>query len=280
MTAIERALAKWRRVVGEEHVLVDDASRAAAATATFATEQRVPAIVRPRSRDEVQACLRIAGEQRIAVYPSSRGGNWGYGSRVPVRDGCVLLDLGRMCRIVGFDAELATVTVEPGVTFAQLYEFLEAQGGTLFASVTGSAPETSVVANVLERGDGSGPYGDRFAHAWAMEVVLPTGELIHTGFGRWDGARATAAARWGVGPALDGLFTQSNLGVVTQLTIGLLPVPRFAHFAFVSIRDAESLPRLVDALRRLRLDGTVRSPTALWNAEKALTLLGQYPWQA
>jgi hypothetical protein len=44
-------------------------------------------------------------------YPISRGKNWGYGSRVPARDGCVLLDLGRMNRIVGFSEKLAYVTV-------------------------------------------------------------------------------------------------------------------------------------------------------------------------
>jgi 4-cresol dehydrogenase (hydroxylating) len=274
------ALAEWRQLVGAEHVHDDAATRAAAATATFATTQRVPAVVRPGDRAEVQACLRVAQRRRVPMYPVSRGCNWGYGSRVPVRDGCVILDLGRLDRITRFDRELACVTVEPGVTFRQLYQFLEERGGEFYASVTGSAPDTSVLGNAIERGDGAGPYGDRFAHAWELEVVLPTGEVVHTGFGRWHDARAAMAARWGVGPALDGLFSQSNLGVVTRLTIGLLPLPRFAQLGFVSIRAAESLPRLHDALRRLRLDGTLRSPMALWNADKALTLLGQYPWQA
>lgn len=274
------ALADWRRVVGEDHVLVDGATRSAAATATFATTQSVAALVRPGSVDEVRACLRVAQRERVAVFPTSRGGNWGYGSRVPLVDGGVVLDLGRLDRIVDFDGELCSVTVEPGVTFRQLHAFLEAQGGRWMASVTGSSPDTSVLANVIERGDGTGPYGDRFAHAWNMEVVLPTGELVHTGFGRWSEARAARCGRWGVGPALDGIFTQSSFGVVTRLTIGLLPLPRYAHLAFVSVRTDDKLPRLIDALRRLRFDGTVRSTYALWNGDKALTLVGQYPWAA
>lgn len=54
------------------------------------------------------------GLLRVPVYPTSRGRSWGFGSRVPAADGCVLLDLGRMNRIVGFDERLAYVTVEPG----------------------------------------------------------------------------------------------------------------------------------------------------------------------
>src|SRR5262249_35375469 len=136
MDALASALAAWRRVVGEDHVLVDGATRAAVATATFATTQSVPAGGRPPPRGGVRACLRIAHERRVPVYPVSGGRNWGYGSRVPVRDGCVVLDLGRLDRIVRFDGELATVTVEPGVTFAQLHEYLEAQGGRWLMSVT------------------------------------------------------------------------------------------------------------------------------------------------
>ena len=64
--------------------------------------------------------MRIANRWKVAVYPISSGRNWGYGSRVPAADGCVLLDLGRMNQIVDFNEELGYVTVEPGVTQAQL----------------------------------------------------------------------------------------------------------------------------------------------------------------
>src|SRR5207244_2148969 len=124
---------------------------AAAATATFATTARSPAIIRPASRAEVQEAVRIANRYRTPLYPVSAGKNWGYGSRVPVRDGCVLMELGRMARILDFDEDLAYVTVEPGVTPRQLLAFLREQGSRLRLGLTGSTLDASLIGNVLER---------------------------------------------------------------------------------------------------------------------------------
>lgn len=276
--ALAPALAAFAAAVGAEHVVTDAPALDAAATATFATRPRSPAIVRPGSREEVQACLAVANRFGVAVYPVSRGRNWGFGSRVPTRDGAVLLDLGRMNRIVDFDEALAYVTVEPGVTFADLYAFLRARGSRLFASTTGGSPHSSVVGNALERGDGSGPLGDRLAHTCAFEVVLPTGEVVHTGHDRFAGAHVAPLFRWGVGPALDGLFSQSNLGVVTRLTLWLSPLPRWLALVRFSVVDPARLRTMVDACRVLRLDGTLRSVVGIWNDYRVLSTRGQYPW--
>jgi 4-cresol dehydrogenase (hydroxylating) len=275
--ALDDALAAFRDAVGAEHVITDPAARAAAETATFATSQRIPAIVRPASRAEVEACLRVANRFHVPVYPTSRGKNWGFGSRVPVRD-AVLLDLGRMDRIVDFDETLGWITVEPGVTFAQLYDFLRTRGSRLFVSTTGTTPHASVLANTLERGDGSGPYGDRPAHACALEVVLPTGEVVHTGHDRFAGARAAPVFRWGVGPSLDGLFSQSNLGVVTRATVWLAPLPRFLAVARFGVIDPARLRVMVDACRALRQDGTLRGTVGIWNDVRVLSTRRQYPF--
>ncbi len=266
-----------RAVVGDEHVRVDAAELERAGTATFATSQRIAAIVRPGSRAEVQECVRVAREHAVALYAVSRGKNWGLGSRVPPRD-AVLLELGRMNRIVAFDEELAWVTVEPGVDFGQLYDFLRDRGSRLFANTTGASPHASVVGNALERGDGTGPYGDRAAHVCALEAVLATGECVRTGFGRFDGTPLAPLHRWGVGPSLDGLFTQSNLGIVTQMTLWLSPLPRCLSAVRFSIKDPARLAALVDALRRLRLDGTLRSVVGIWNDYRVLSTRRQYPW--
>ena len=120
------------------------------------------------------------------------------------------------------------MTVEAGVTFNQLHAYLSEQNSGLFMSVTGSSGTASLIGNLVERGIGRGPYGDRFAHVCALEVVLPTGETVRTGFDRFDHAKSNRLHRWGVGPYVDGLFTQSSLGIVTRATIWLLPLPQ--HF--------------------------------------------------
>src|SRR4051794_25613565 len=112
----ENARHQFSEAVGAGNVITDPGSLRAAEAGTFKTGHAVPAIVRPGSREEVQECLRIANRCAVSVYPVSSGKNWGYGSRMPSADNCVLLDLGRMNRIVDFSEDLGYVTVEPGVT--------------------------------------------------------------------------------------------------------------------------------------------------------------------
>jgi 4-cresol dehydrogenase (hydroxylating) len=139
------ALEQWIRIVGQEHVVTDARALRAAETGTYATGHRIPAIVRPADRAQVQECMRAAQRTGVSVYPISSGRNWGYGSRMPASDGCVLLDLGRMNRIVDFSEELAYVTVEPGVTQAQLYSFLQERRSGLWMDATGASPDCSLI---------------------------------------------------------------------------------------------------------------------------------------
>ena len=269
-SSLNRALDAWRSAIGAENVITDPHALDAAATATFATLQRLAGIVRPGDRDGVQAVVRAANEHRLPLYPVSRGRNWGLGSRVPCRDGCVLLDLGRMHRILDFSEKLAFITVEPGVTFSQVYEFLRERGSTLMAPVTGGPPDGSLIGNALERGDGAGPYGDRWLHACGLEVILPTGRCIHTGFGRFAGCRATPVSRHGVGPGLDGLFAQSNLGIVTAMTFWLLPRPAHIVQFVVRMHGRRELAAFLEAAGRLVLQ-SVLAPNccSVWNGTKA-----------
>ena len=266
-------------IVGHENVTADPVARAAAATATFPTSARVPLIVRPATRDEVQACVRVAASHRIALYPISTGLNWGYGSRVPASDDNVILDLGRMRRIVDFSEALAYVTVEPGVTQQQLFDFLREQRSGLWMDATGTSPSASLIGNTMERGFGHTPYGDHFAHVCAFEVVLGDGSVIETGFGRFGNVAAAPVYRWGLGPVLDGLFTQSNFGIVTRMTIWLMPAPETFQAYFFRCDRADGLRPAIDALRPLKLSGTLRSAAHIGNDYKVLNGLQQYPWE-
>jgi 4-cresol dehydrogenase (hydroxylating) len=268
----------WIDIVGADHVVEDPAMLRRAETATFATTQHVPLIVRPGSRDEVQACVRVANTHRIAMYPVSSGRNWGYGSKVPAGEDNVVLDLSRMNRIVELNEALAYVTVEPGVTQQQLYDYLQSRGSRLWMDATGSSPDCSLIGNTMERGFGHTPYGDHFAHVCALEVVLPTGERIETGFGRFSEASARSVYRWGVGPVLDGLFTQSNLGIVTRMTIWLMPAPEHFEAFFFRCDHEHGLAAALDAIRPLRLNGTLRSAVHIGNDYKVLNGIRQYPW--
>jgi 4-cresol dehydrogenase (hydroxylating) len=277
--ALTHALDAWASALGTTYVVRDHDELKAAGTATFATNPQVLGILRPGSRDEVQECVRIANRFRVPVYPVSSGKNWGYGSRAPVSDGA-LLDLQRLNRIVDFDEDLAYVTLEPGVTQRQLHEFLLKRKSGLWMDATGASPECSIIGNTLERGFGHTPMAEHCSYVCGFEVVLPSGECIDTGFSRFEGAKAGPLGRWGVGPSLDGLFSQSNLGIVTRMTVWLMPAPeRFEAFFFLCRRE-DGLGPLIEALRPLRRNGLLRSAIHIGNDYKVLTATGQYPWEA
>jgi len=275
---LEAAILAWREALGGEFVVTERATLEAAQTTTFYTKQRIPVILKPANREEVQECLRIANRFRVPIYPVSSGLNWGYGSKVPSADGCALLELARMNRILDFREDLAYVTVEPGVTQAQLYRFLQERRSKLWMDATGGSPDSSLIGNTVERGFGHTPYGDHFANSCAYEVVLPAGDLIQTGFARFGNSQAAECYRWGMGQVLDGLFTQSNFGIVTRMTIWLMSAPEYFQAFYFRVDDDNGLAAVVDALRPLRMNGTLRSAMHIANDYKVMTSMRLYPY--
>lgn len=273
------ALEEWRKLLGSDHVIVDRGVLASAETATFPIHHRVPAIIRPANTAQVRECLLIASRYSVPVYPVSAGKNWGYGSRVPSADGCVLIELRRMNRILDFSEELGYVTVEPGVTQRQLYSFLQERKSRLWMDASGASPDSSLIGNTVERGFGHTPYGDHFAHSCGFEVVLPNGEVIETGAARFPDCQTAAVNRWGLGPSLDGIFTQSNLGIVTRMSILLMPAPEVFEAFFFPCDAPDALAALIEALRPLRMQELLRSAMHIANDYKVIGGLRQYPWE-
>jgi 4-cresol dehydrogenase (hydroxylating) len=270
-------LARWIEVLGAPFVVEDRQSLESAETATFPTTQKVPVILRPANKEQIQAVVRIANEYGLPLYPVSSGKNWGYGSGVPVRSGCAVVDLSRLNRITDFSERLGYVTVQPGVTQAQLFGFLAERNSALWMDATGSSPDCSLIGNAMERGFGHTPYGDHFAQVCNLEIVLANGDLIRTGYGSLEGQKAGCVYKWGKGPSLDGLFSQSNFGIVTEMTIWLMPAPRYFQAFFFQCDREEGLGEVVDALRPLRMDGTLRSTVHIGNDYKVLAGIRQFP---
>ncbi len=273
------ALDRLEEVVGSENLLRDPETLARYGLATFSTDMKPSAVLRPGSVAEVQACARLATETGLKLYPISTGLNTGYGDRVPTADGAVILELARLNRIVDFDPDLAYVTVEPGVTQQQLYDFLQTEGADLWLDVTGSYTAHSIIGNIAERGFGHTLYADHAANVGEFEIVLANGELLRTGFGRFDNAKAAAVYPNGVGPALHGLFTQSNLGIITRATVWLMPAPEYVQNFSCSVDDYGQLGELIDRLRPLRLDGTIPSAMHIGNDHKVVSSIMRYPWE-
>ncbi len=274
------AIAMWRRVLGEAHVAEDEATLGEYSRTTAPRWTRPCCILYPRSTEDVQAIVRVASQFNVPLYPISRGKNWGYGDACAPGDGYAIIVFNRMNRIIELNRELAYVVIEPGVSQGQLYEYLRAHAPDLWMDATGAGMEASVVGNALERGFGHSRYSDHVLSIGAMEVVLGDGRVVRTGLSHYENAQAAHVYQHGVGPSLQGLFHQSNVGIVTRVTLFLPPKPECFSFFYLTIEDPTGIGGLVEALRPQRMGGWVQSAVHIGNDLRLLSSMIPYPWEA
>jgi 4-cresol dehydrogenase (hydroxylating) len=216
-------------------------------------DRRPAGVVWPGSAEDVRTVVRLAGQHGVALWPTSTGHNLGLGEYSPVRDAQVVLDLGRrMNAILDIDERLGYAVVQPGVTFGQLRAALAERGDKLMISGTSGPPDGGVLGNALDRGAGYTPYFDHFGMLGGLEVVLPDGEVFHTGDGALAGAKTRYLNKSGFGPMLEGLFSQSNYGIVTSAAIWLMPRPPAIRAWAFSFPDDHDLAAIIDIARGLK----------------------------
>lgn len=257
--AFERALAAFRSVVGDEWVLATDEDRQTYADVYAMGDGRAHApgaAIAPANVEEVQALVRLANEHRAPLWPISRGKNFGYGGSAPVIPGTIVLDLGRMNRILEVDPALGYALLEPGVGFFDLHRYLSENRIPLWMSLPGNA-WGSVIGNALDRGFSATPYGEHAQNLCGLEVVLPDGELIRTGTGAMTNTRTWPLFKYGFGPAWDQMFVQSNLGVVTKGGYWLMPEPEAQATMSLKLPNPDDIGWIVDALTPLRIRGII-----------------------
>ena len=225
--------------------------------------QPIPsAAVAPNSVPELQHVLRIANEYRIPVWTISTGKNYGYGGPDARVHGSVILDLKRMNRILELNEEHAYAVVEPGVSHYDLWLEIRRRGLRLWTD--GPSPAyASIIGNTVERGAGYGLLGERAAAQCGMEVVLANGDILRTGMGANSNARTWQQYKYGFGPYVDGMFSQSNLGVVTKMGIWLIPEPPVFRSAEVYVEDHEAIIPLIDAIRPLRISNVIANSATI-----------------
>ncbi|MDF0752150.1 FAD-binding oxidoreductase [Marinobacter sp. 71-i] len=275
-SSTESAIAEWVTILGESGVV--KAGAADYGASTIGTKRSIPAVLRPANRDQVAEVLQVAQRWQVAVYPVSTGNNWGYGSANPVEEGCVILDLSRLDRISNFDSEMGVITVEPGVTQGALRDFLDQNDGDYLVPVTGAGPTCSILGNALERGYGITPITDHFSAVTKLEAILPDGTLYRTSLSELGGAEVDGLFKWGLGPYLDGLFSQGNFGVVVSMTIALAPAPETVTAFFFSIKDDARLEALIPTVRAVlrSLGGSVVAINLL-NSQRMLSMMTPFP---
>ncbi|MDJ0743391.1 MAG: FAD-binding protein [Xenococcaceae cyanobacterium MO_167.B27] len=265
-------------VLGEQYVQSNDISRQHHSQVTIPLQTLCSAVVSPQSITEIQQVLQIAAQYKLQVWPFGRGNNWGYGTKNGLESGAIIMILERMNRILEVNAELAYAIIEPGVTQKQLNDYLKENNIPLWADCTDSTPYGSVLGNAIERGYGYTPHGDHFGNLCGLEVVLPNGDVIKTG-DTLSNSKTWNTFKWGLGPYIEGLFSQSNLGIVVKAGIWLMPQPESWNLFTFDLTNDSDLPQFVDRLRPLMLEGIVQSHVHMVNDFQMLSVVSKYPYE-
>ncbi len=258
-----------RAIVGDEWVFADEASTISYRKSGIPDlrGEHVPSgAVAPASVEQVQAILAVANRYKLPLWPISTGKNMGYGMATPASSGQMILDLKRMNRILDFDAELGTILVEPGVTYQQIHDYIEEHDLPYWLDVPTVGPIVSMMGNTLERGVGYTPYGDHFFMQCGMEVVLADGTILKTGMGSIENGNTWQAFKWGYGPYLDGIFTQSNFGIVTKLGMWLMPRPPVYKPFMVRSHNVEDVAAITDTIRPFRMNNLIPNGVLIMGA--------------
>jgi glycolate oxidase len=186
-------------------------------------------LLRPVNRDEIAEIMRVANEYHIAVVPRGGASNCSAGM-MPAADR-ILLDLSALNQILDIDVDNCRARVEPGVINSDLQAAV-APHGLCFSPDPVSAHLATVAGNIIENAGGPHAlkYGVTYNHILSVEVVLS------------DGSTTTLSAD-DEGPDLLGVLigSEGTLGIVTEATVALRPIPEVTHSlmgAFASARAA------------------------------------------
>jgi 4-cresol dehydrogenase (hydroxylating) flavoprotein subunit len=265
-----KALKEFAAIVGQEWVLTSELDRNAYLDPFApgdADKHATSTAVCPADVKQIQAIVKTANRYKVALAPIATGKNLAYGGPAPVAYGAVVLDLKRMNKILELNETMGYVLVEPGVNFFDLNEALVSRGSKFWLS--GPAPGWgSVMGNALEHGLGYTPYGVHADMICGMEVVLPDGDIVRTGMGAVEGGEEWQIFKLGYGPVWDGMFTQSNFGIVSKMGLWLMPAPEAVVNVSVEIFDEQYVSNLIDALRPLRMNDTINATYTIENPQR------------
>ena len=243
-------LADLGRIVGTANVLTGEADRDFYAMDVYNQREIPLAVVQPGTVEELQQVVRLATSNGVAVVPRGGGASYTDGY-LPAVANSILIDTSRLNRIVELNEVDMYVTVEPGITWNELWQALKAKGlrttfwgpfSGLKATVGGSMSQNSASL-------GSGNYGVSADAVLAFEIVIASGEILKTG------SRAAANGhphfRW-YGPDLTGLFTgdAGALGVKARITLKLIKAPPCTGTASFGFGNFEAMSRGMAAVAR------------------------------
>lgn len=197
-------------------------------------------VIKPATADEVAAILKWCHTRRIPVTPRGAGTSLS-GSALPILGG-IILSMERMNRILEIDEHNLQATVEPGVITQALMDAVAEKG--LMYPIDPASKGSCFIGGNIAHGSG-GPrvvkYGTIRDYVLNLEVVLPTGEIIHTGANTLKNASGYSLTQLMIG-------SEGTLGVITKAVLKLIPLPTHSVVLFASFPTNEAACQAVSAI--------------------------------
>jgi FAD/FMN-containing dehydrogenase len=237
-------------VIGQEHLLTDEENRTFYSTDVFRqADELALAVVRPGTVEELHELVRICSHHQAPMIMRGGGASYTDGF-LPTKPNTVLFDSSRLTRI-DVNRQDMYVTVEPGVTWAALYERLARENlrTPMWGPFSGLAATVGGGMSHYAVNYGSGTYGVSAESLISMDVILASGEMITTGSGGGEGH--SPFFRY-YGPDLVGVFVgdAGAFGIKARITLRLMEKPAgFAGCSFGFPNGESCLDALMESAR-------------------------------
>jgi glycolate oxidase len=222
-------------IVGERYVLSGDAEKLEPYSHDEIPDRayaHMPdCVVRPETTEQVAAVMKLASRERVPVTPRGAGSGLS-GGAVPVCGGIVLL-CDRMNRILEVDRENMVAVVQPGVVTNDINEAVR-EHGLFYAGYPMSVETCYIGGNVAENAGGGKAvkYGVTARYVLGLEVITPAGEVVRLGGKLVKNVTGYDLLQLMVG-------SEGTLGVFTEITLKLMPLPKSAVDLLVLYETAE-----------------------------------------
>lgn len=228
-----------------------------------AFERVISGILIPRNATDVQVMVAGANYFGIAIYPISRGKNWGLGSKIPTGSGHIyIMDLGvSMNKIVTLDSEDGVAVIEPGVTQIQLSQALAMSNSAYVIDATGSSPESSIIGSFSDAGIGFNRL--RKFDVCELTVVLGSGDLVTV-----SSATIETGDALNNRPLTSEMFVQTNFGIIVSAKIKLHPIYEQRQLFVMLVRTRENLGSCMKVLGREIERGSIQCIPHAFNRKR------------
>jgi len=235
---------KLAEIVGEQFISTDDADLVSYSSDFMIDVFLKPdVVILPENTPQIAAIVKLANENSIAITPRGAGTATHGGS---IAQGGILLDLTRMNKIKELDPISMIATVEPGVVYEDLNR-ITGKSGLWFPIEPPSGAVCTAGGMVGNNASGlmALKYGTTKDYVLALEVVLADGSIIKTG---------KSVLKSSSGYDLVHLFvgSEGTLGIITEITLRLIPKPMHLSTAFASFPSLNGLNDAMNAIYEIR----------------------------